>query len=31
MVTAKQTVYHSDRYPSHVVLPLIPRDGRQTN
>ena len=25
MVAANQTVYHSARYPSHVVLPLIPR------
>jgi len=25
MTVAKQTVYHSARYPSHVVLPLIPR------
>lgn len=25
MVTANQTVYHSTRYPSHVVLLLIPR------
>jgi uncharacterized protein len=25
MVVAKQTIYHSARYPSHVVLPLIPR------
>jgi putative CocE/NonD family hydrolase len=27
MVAAKQTIYHSARYPSHVVLPLIPRGG----
>jgi len=25
MTIAKQTVYHSARYPSHLVLPLIPR------
>jgi uncharacterized protein len=25
MVTAKQTIYHSSAYPSHVVLPVIPR------
>lgn len=25
MVAAKQTIYHSPRYPSHVVLPLIPQ------
>jgi putative CocE/NonD family hydrolase len=24
-VVAKQTIYHNDVYPSHVVLPLIPR------
>jgi len=27
MVAAKQTVYHSARYPSHVVLPLIPQEN----
>lgn len=27
MQSAKQTIYHSDRYPSHVVLPVIPRTG----
>jgi putative CocE/NonD family hydrolase len=25
---AKQTIYHSARYPSHVVLPVIPRSDR---
>jgi len=25
MTVAKQTIYHSARYPSHLVLPLIPR------
>jgi len=25
METARQTVYHSARYPSHIVLPVIPR------
>jgi hypothetical protein len=25
MTVAKQTIFHSARYPSHVVLPLIPR------
>ncbi len=25
IVVAKQTVYHGDRYPSHIVLPVIPR------
>jgi putative CocE/NonD family hydrolase len=25
MQTARQTIYHSARYPSHVVLPIIPR------
>ncbi len=25
MVVAEQTVYHSSKYPSHVVLPVIPR------
>ncbi len=27
MVAAKQTIYHSARYPSHVVLPLIPQEN----
>jgi putative CocE/NonD family hydrolase len=26
MTAAKQTIYHSARYPSHVVLPLIPQE-----
>jgi putative CocE/NonD family hydrolase len=30
MVTAKQTIYHSAQYPSHVVLPVIPRE-KSTN
>jgi putative CocE/NonD family hydrolase len=30
MVTAKQTIYHSAQYPSHVVLPIIPRE-KSTN
>ncbi len=25
METARQTVYHSTQYPSHVILPIIPR------
>jgi len=25
LVVAKQTVLHSDRYPSHIILPIIPR------
>jgi predicted acyl esterase len=25
MEVAQQTVLHTDRYPSHVVLPVIPR------
>jgi uncharacterized protein len=25
MEVAKQTVHHSDKYPSHIVLPVIPR------
>ena len=28
MTVAKQTVYHSTAYPSHVVLPVIPKDTR---
>jgi len=24
-VAAKQTIYHSARYPSHVLLPVIPQ------
>ncbi len=35
MEIAQQTVYHDPQYPSHVVLPLIPRGGetsaRRTN
>ena len=23
--TAKQTVFHDERYPSHLILPIIPR------
>ena len=23
-VTAKQTIFHSDQYPSHLILPIIP-------
>ena len=26
MISANQTIYHSANYPSHVILPLIPRD-----
>lgn len=26
MVKAKQTIYHSRKYPSHIVLPVIPTD-----
>lgn len=29
MQTARQTIYHSARYPSHVVLPVIPRASRR--
>ncbi len=25
MITARQTVYHSSEYPSHILLPVIPR------
>jgi len=25
MITAKQTVYHNSKYPSHVILPVIPK------
>jgi len=28
MTVAKQTVYHSTGYPSHLVLPVIPKDTR---
>ena len=28
MEVARQTVLHTDRYPSHVVLPVIPRERR---
>src|SRR5262245_59842393 len=28
MTVGKQTVYHSTAYPSHVVLPVIPKDSR---
>ena len=27
MMAAKQTIYHSTRYPSHLVLPLIPQEA----
>jgi predicted acyl esterase len=27
MVTAQQTVLHSSGYPSHIVLPVVPRNG----
>jgi putative CocE/NonD family hydrolase len=27
MVKATQTIYHSRQYPSHIVLPVIPRTG----
>jgi putative CocE/NonD family hydrolase len=30
MVTAKQTIYHNAQYPSHVLLPVIPR-GKAAN
>jgi uncharacterized protein len=32
MESSRQTVYHSAQYPSHLVLPVIPRDTttRQT-
>jgi len=23
--TARQTIFHDNRYPSHIVLPVIPR------
>ena len=26
MQVAEQTIYHSAEYPSHVVLPIIPRE-----
>ena len=26
--TARQTVFHDPRYPSHITLPVIPRSGR---
>ena len=26
MAEARQTVYHTDQYPSHIVLPVIPSD-----
>jgi putative CocE/NonD family hydrolase len=31
MVKATQTVYHTREYPSHVVLPVIPRTGTKTS
>jgi hypothetical protein len=31
MVKATQTVYHSREYPSHVVLPVIPRTATKTS
>lgn len=30
MEKAQQTIHHSARYPSHLVLPIIPRDGKAT-
>jgi len=30
MEIAHQTIYHSRQYPSHLMLPIIPRDGRST-
>jgi putative CocE/NonD family hydrolase len=27
-ITAEQTIYHDARYPSHVLLPMIPEDKR---
>ncbi len=29
MQTARQTIYHSRQYPSHIVLPVIPRPPEQ--
>ena len=26
-VVAKQTIYHSEKYPSHVLLPAIPESS----
>ena len=28
LVVATQTIYHTDTYPSRVVLPILPRDGK---
>ena len=30
MARATQTVYHTEEYPSHIVLPVIPRDAGST-
>ena len=30
MEIARQTIYHSRQYPSHLVLPLIPRGSART-
>jgi len=30
MEIAHQTIYHSRQYPSHLMLPIIPRDGSST-
>jgi predicted acyl esterase len=30
MVRAEQTIHHSPQYPSHVVLPVIPRTAGAT-
>ena len=27
MEPARQTIYHSERYPSHLVLPVVPRSA----
>jgi putative CocE/NonD family hydrolase len=28
MQVAEQTIYHDERYPSHIILPVIPRGKR---
>jgi len=28
-VTAEQTIYHSQKYPSHVLLPVVPEENQQ--
>jgi putative CocE/NonD family hydrolase len=30
MMSARQTIYHSVRYPSHLILPIIPRNDAAT-